>query len=130
MLFLSIIDTDDVIICSLRRYTSLVQLTRNTGLILYQYTGRTIVNTTRQCDEQPIQNFFESHMWGSNLTAEAACTAANTSKHIGRTFYWNAGRGTPADSCGHQECDCCWTGRSIAEPAKNGTFAMMFTVGE
>ena len=31
-------------------YTSLVQLTANTGLIIYQQTAKTIVNVTRTCD--------------------------------------------------------------------------------
>lgn len=109
-------------------YTSVVQLTRNTGLITYQYTAKTVVNETRQCDEQPIQYFFNRHIWGANVTGEAECIAANNTRNIGRTFYWNAARGTPADSCGHQACDCCWTGRSIARPFKNGTFTMKFTV--
>ena len=111
-------------------YVSLVQLTRSTGLIVYQYTGKTVVNETRQCDEAPIQDFFERHMWGGNVTGEAECVAANNTRNIGRTFYWNAARGTPADSCGGQACDCCWMGRSIAEPFKNGTFAMEFEVDE
>ena len=109
-------------------YTSLVQLTGTSGLILYQYTGKTVVNETRQCDEQPIQYLFQKRVWGEHLTAEEACTAANRSSNIGRTFYWNAARGTAADSCGHLSFNCCWTGRSVSKPYKNGTFAMKFTV--
>jgi hypothetical protein len=109
-------------------YTSLVQLTNKSGLILYQYTGKTVVNETRQCDEQPIMYLFQKKVWGHNLTAQEACVAANQSKNIGRTFYWNAARGTAADSCGHRPCSCCWTGRSVARPGKNGTFAMKFSV--
>ena len=109
-------------------YTSLLQLTDTSGLILYQYTGKTVVNETRQCDEQPIQYLFQKRVWGDHLTAGEACAAANKSVNIGRTFYWNAARGTAADTCGHQACDCCWTGRSVAEPYKNGTFAMKFTM--
>jgi hypothetical protein len=86
------------------------------------------VNETRQCDEQPIQYLFQKRVFGADLTAQEACAAANASRDIGRTFYWNAARGTVADSCGHQACDCCWTGRSVAKPYKNGTFAMQFTV--
>ena len=111
-------------------YVSLVQLTASSGLILYQYTGKTVVNETRQCDEPPIQDFLKRHIWGGNVTGQAECIAANESRNIGRTFYWNAGRGTPADSCGHQACNCCWTGRSISTPMKNGTFAMEFTVDQ
>eukprot|EP01043_Picozoa_sp_COSAG02_P037483 COSAG02_NODE_2816_length_7969_cov_3.879670_2_plen_511_part_00 len=111
-------------------YLSLVQLTRSSGLVIYQYTGRTYVNETRQCSEPSIRYLFERKVWGHNTTGKAACVAANMSRNIGRTFYWNEARGTSADSCGHQACDCCWTGRSIAEPMKNGTFAMEFIVAE
>lgn len=100
-------------------YVSLVQLTHNTGLIFYQYTGKTVVNTTRRCDSG-MGDYFSKKVWGPNVTGQAACTAANESRGIGRTFYWDDGRGTAADSCGDQKCDCCWTGRSIAEPRKNG----------
>jgi hypothetical protein len=105
-------------------YLSLVQLTKNTGLVVYQYTGKTVVNTTLQCDEQPIQYYFERRMWGANVTGQAACAAANDTRNIGRTFYTT---GCPS-KCAHW--GCCWTGRSIARPYKNGTFAMVFTVAD
>lgn len=106
-------------------YTSLVQLTKTSGLILYQYTGKTIVNETRQCDEQTIQNLIERKVWGANLTSQAACYAANRTHDIGRTFFLDADGSCPS-KCGHW--GCCWTGRSIAKPFKNGTFAMSFSV--
>lgn len=109
-------------------YLSLVQITHNTGLIIYQYTGKTVVNETRQCNEPSIRYLFEREVWGQNLTAREACNAANESRNIGRRFFWNEARGTAADACGHQACNCCWTGRSIAKPIKNGTFAMRFVV--